>query len=67
VLVDGEEATTYGVASSLADSVSAGDWDGLLLMQFEDEETAETVRTEICKKLSHRHPRACFRKLPQPE
>jgi hypothetical protein len=47
VLVDGEEATTYGVASSLADSVSAGDWDGLLLMQFEDEETAETVRTEI--------------------
>ncbi|SFR89126.1 hypothetical protein SAMN05216559_0581 [Halomicrobium zhouii] len=47
VTVDGEEASTYAVAPSLAESVTEDDWDGLLLMQFEDEETAKTVKTKI--------------------
>lgn len=47
VTVDGEEANTYDVAPSLADSITAGDWDGLLLLRFEDEETAETVKSEL--------------------
>lgn len=47
VTVDGEEASTYAVPPSLADSISAGAWDGLLLMEFEDQETAQTVKSKL--------------------
>lgn len=47
ITVDGEEANAYDVAPDLADSITSGDWDGLLLMRFQDEGTAETVKTEL--------------------
>lgn len=45
--VDGEETNTYDVAQDLADRVTTDEWDGLFLMLFEDEQTAETVKSGL--------------------
>jgi hypothetical protein len=41
LVVDGEDHSTYGVAPELARAVQSGDWDGEILLRFDDQATAE--------------------------
>lgn len=44
IFVDGEETDTFGVLPDLAEAIASGEWEGEFLLQFADEQTAETVR-----------------------
>ena len=47
VLIDDEEAISYGVGSNFARSIEESTWDGRFVLRFEDEETAEAARDRV--------------------
>lgn len=45
--VNGKETNTYDVAPDLAEDIETNEWEGLLLMEFEDEKSAETAKNGL--------------------
>jgi hypothetical protein len=46
-MYDGDELNRFGISRSLAEAVADGEWDGQLLLSFEDRQRAERVRDAL--------------------